>query len=478
MAKYDFNIIVVGAGSAGLVSAYIAAATKARVALVEKHAMGGDCLNTGCVPSKALLRAARQASQLRSAGQLGISVGNVSIDFAQVMRHVQQSIKAIAPHDSVQRYSELGVECFQGEAQVTSPHTVMVNGKTLSARSIIIATGASPCLPDIPGIDVVRPLTSDTIWKLEGLPRRLLVAGGGPVGVELAQAFARLGSEVVIVERNERLLKREDSEVSAYLKNSLQQENIRILTGHELQRFELLGGKKFAVLKNGNEQTTLGFDEILVALGRKANVQGFGLEKLGIALDKQGRIEADPFMQTSVSSIYVCGDVTGPYQFTHVSAHQAWYASVNAMLAPFRKFAVDYRVIPWATFTDPEVARVGLNEDEAKEKGIPYEVTHYDLAGLDRAITDQSACGFVKVLTKPGKDTILGVLIVGEHASEMLPEFVLAMRHGLGLKKILGTIHVYPTLSEANKFIAGNWRKNHLPALALSFAQKFHQWRR
>ncbi len=478
MAKYDFNIIVIGAGSAGLVSAYIAAATKAKVALIEKHKMGGDCLNTGCVPSKALIKAAKTAYHFRHASALGIQAENITVDFDKVMGHVQQSITTIEPHDSVDRYTELGVDCFAGDATLLSPHTVSVNGKVLSARSIIIATGAAPLIPDIEGIASVNALTSDTVWQLKSLPKRLLVIGGGPIGVELAQAFARLGSEVTIADKNNALLKREDIEVSEFLETRLASENIRILKEHELARFYVDALGKHAVLENHSAKTDIVFDEVLVALGRTANVKGFGLENLHIQLDKQGRIQANPFLQTNIPSIYVCGDVTGPYQFTHVSSHQAWYASVNALFSPFKKFRVDYRVIPWATFCDPEVARVGLNEKEAGEKGIAYEVTRYDLADLDRAITDASNRGFIKVLTPPGKDRILGVTIVGEHASEMLPEFILAMRHNLGLNKILQTIHVYPTLSEANKFAAGNWRKNHLPELALKFANLFHAWRR
>jgi pyruvate/2-oxoglutarate dehydrogenase complex dihydrolipoamide dehydrogenase (E3) component len=478
MAKYDFNIIVIGAGSAGLVSAYIAAATQAKVALIEKHKMGGDCLNTGCVPSKALIKAAKSVHNLRTAQKLGIHAENISVDFTQVMQHVQQSITDIEPHDSVARYTELGVDCFQGEATLLSPHSVSVNGKIITARAIIIATGAAPMLPEVEGIGDVNALTSDTVWQLTRLPKRLLVIGGGPIGIELAQAFARLGSQVILTDKNNALLKREDAEVSSFLETQLTQEGINLLKQHTLQRFYVDADGKHAVLKHASGELDIIFDEVLVALGRVANTRGFGLENLGIQLDQQGRIQANPFLQTNIPSVYVCGDVTGPYQFTHVSSHQAWYASVNALFSLFKKFRVDYRVIPWATFCDPEVARVGLNEKEAGEKSIAYEVTRYDLTDLDRAITDASNRGFIKVLTPPGKDRILGVTIVGEHASEMLPEFILAMRHNLGLNKILQTIHVYPTLSEANKYVAGNWRKNHLPELALKFAKLFHAWRR
>jgi dihydrolipoamide dehydrogenase len=478
MAKYDYNIVVIGAGSAGLVSSYIASATKAKVALIEKHAMGGDCLNTGCVPSKAIIKAAKMAHDIKKANKLGIHTSQVEVDFSDVMRHVKQSIIDIAPHDSVERYTDLGVDCYTGAAKIVSANSVEVNGKLLTTRAIIIATGAAPLMPAISGIDKLNALTSDTIWNLTALPKRLLVVGGGPIGVELAQAFSRLGSKVTIVERNSRLVKKEDPEVSEFLQQQLQKENIDVLLNHELSCFENNQSVKQALLRKDTEQKNIEFDEVLIALGRKANVTGFGLEDLGVQLDQQGRVQANSFLQTNISNIYVCGDVTGPYQFTHVSAHQAWYASVNALFAPLKKFKVDYRVIPWATFTDPEIARVGINETEAKAQGIKYEVTEYDLSDLDRAITDKSNSGFIKVITPKGKDTILGVTIVGEHASDMLPEFILAMRHGLGLGKILGTIHVYPTLSEANKYVAGNWRKSHMPEFAVALVEKFHRWRR
>ena len=478
MAKYDFNIIVIGAGSAGLVSSYIAAATKAKVALIEKHKMGGDCLNTGCVPSKALIKAAKIAHKTRNSQHLGINAPDVEIDFSKVMGHVHQSINTIEPHDSVERYTDLGVDCFAGEAKIVSPNSVELNGKTLTARSIIIATGARPLVPNIEGSENIHVLTSDNLWALKTLPKRLLVIGGGTIGVELAQAFSRLGSKVTIAGRNKALLKKEDPEVSEFLISKFKNEGIDVLTEHTLQSFVVEDGTNVAILKVNESEIRIPFDEVLIASGRQANVTGFGLEELGVQLNNSEQIQANPFLQTNIPSIYVCGDVTGPYQFTHAAAHQAWYASVNALFAPFKKFAVDYRVIPWVTFSDPEVARVGISEQEAIQQGIAYEVTRYDLEELDRAITDDAAAGFIKVITPPNKDTILGVTIVGEHAGDMLPEFVLAMRYKLGLNKILGTIHAYPTLSEGNKYVAGNWRKNHLPVFALQLLEKFHAWRR
>jgi dihydrolipoamide dehydrogenase len=478
MSKYDYNVIVIGGGSAGLVSSYIAAAIKAKVALIEKHKMGGDCLNTGCVPSKALLRSAKMLSYARRAEEFGFNKTSVDFDFAKVMERIQDVIQAIAPHDSVERYTQLGVDCIEGVAKIVAPNRVEVNGKTLTARSIIVATGARPLVPPIPGLDEIEYLTSDTVWDLRERPKRLLVLGGGPIGAEMAQAFSRLGSEVTIVEMAPHLLVREDAAVIELVTARFQAEGIRVLTNHKAKSFRTENGESVLTCDHGGQDVDVLFDKVIVALGRQANVTGFGLEELGVKLSPRKIIEADAFLETNVPGIYVCGDVTGPYQFTHTAAHQAWYASINALLAPFKRFKVDYRVIPWTTFTDPEVARVGLNEKEAKEKGIPYEFTTYGIDDLDRAIADSEAHGFVKVLTVPGKDKILGVTIVGTHAGDIIPEFILAMKHGLGLNKILGTIHIYPTLGEANKYAAGVWRKAHVPKFGLKLIEIFHVWRR
>ncbi|MEQ1789902.1 MAG: dihydrolipoyl dehydrogenase [Rickettsiales bacterium] len=486
MSKYDYNIIVIGGGSAGLVSSYIAAAVKAKVLLIEKHKMGGDCLNTGCVPSKALLRSAKMLSYAKRAKEFGFQKTTVEFDFAEVMERVQNVVKTIAPHDSIERYSKLGVECITGEAKITSPHSVEVGGKTFTARSIIVATGARPLVPPISGLDKIDYLTSDNVWNLRELPKKLVVLGGGPIGAEMAQAFARLGSEVTLVEMAEQILIREDEEVIKLVTEKFESENIKVLTSHKAKAFtpplspQQVGGNGMGVLicEHAGKDVSIEFDKVIVALGRKANVTGFGLEELGITIRKQGTIEANDFLQTNIPSIYVCGDVTGPYQFTHVAAHQAWYASVNALFSPFKKFKTDYSVIPWATFTDPEVARVGLNEKDAKAQNIPYEVTTYGIDDLDRAIADSEAHGFVKVLTVPNKDKILGVTIVGNHAGDLIAEYILAMKHGIGLNKILGTIHIYPTLAEANKYAAGEWKKAHVPALAMRILKIFHAWRR
>jgi len=482
-AKFDRNLVVIGAGSAGLVSAYIAAAVKARVTLVEKHRMGGDCLNTGCVPSKALIKTARVLSQIKNSSRYGIRTATAEFDFADVMERVQRVIKTIEPHDSVERYTDLGVECLQGEARIISPWEVEVtaNGKVqvLSTRSIIIAAGARPLVPPIPGIDRIEVLTSDTVWDLRELPRRLVVLGGGPIGCELAQVFARFGSRVSQVEMLPRILVREDPEVSALVAKRFREEGVDVLVGHKAKQVVLEDGKKILVCeRDGEEDVRIEFDALLCAVGRAPNTAGYGLEELGIPVTKARTVETNEYLQTLYPNIFACGDVAGPYQFTHTASHQAWYAAVNALFGGLRKFRADYSVIPWATFTDPEVARVGLNETEAKERNIPCEVTVYGVDDLDRAIADEEAHGMVKVLTVPGKDRILGATIVGDHAGDLIVEFIAAMKHGIGLNKILGTIHIYPTLAEANKYAAGVWKKAHAPAGLLRKVEKFHAWMR
>jgi|TARA_B110000971_G_scaffold17772_1_gene16338 dihydrolipoamide dehydrogenase len=474
MTKYDYNIIVIGGGSAGLVSSYIASAVKAKVALIEKHKMGGDCLNTGCVPSKALLRSAKMISYAKRAKEFGFKKTTVDFDFKDVMNRVQNIIKIIEPHDSRKRYTALGVECIEGEAKILSPHNVEVNGITLTARSIIIATGAKPLIPNIPGLDQINYLTSDNVWDLKELPKKLLVLGGGPIGVEMAQAFSRLGAEVTIVEMTPQILIREDEEVIELVTERFVKEGIKVLINHKAKEFK----HNLLICEHKSKDVSIPFDKVIIALGRQANIEGFGLEELGVKIRETKTIEANAFLQTNIKSIYVCGDVTGPYQFTHTAAHQAWYACVNALFSPLKKFKVDYTVIPWATFTDPEVARVGLNEKDAKIQNILYEVTTYDIDDLDRAIADSEAHGFIKVLTVPNKDKILGVTIVGRHAGDLIAEYILAMKYGLGMNKILATIHIYPTLSEANKYVAGNWKKEHLPTFAIKILERFHKWRR
>lgn len=477
--KFDANLIVIGGGSAGLVSSYIAAAVKAKVVLIEKHKMGGDCLNTGCVPSKALIRAAKTSHMLKHADALGIENVTGQVNLSKVFNRVNNVIKDIEPHDSMERYRKLGVECIEGEATIVSPYGVMVNGRVITAKNIIVATGARPFVPPIPGLDQVDPLTSDNLWSLKDYPKSLLIMGGGPIGCELAQSFQRLGVEVTLVDMATRLMPREDEDVSEYILDRFQEEGVRVLLNQQIVGFEKTqNGGASVSLRNGSGQTTVECDRVLVAVGRKANTEGFGLESLGIETTPQGTILVDEYLRTRFPNIYACGDVAGPYQFTHTAAHQAWYASVNALFGKFKKFRVDYKVIPWATFTDPEVARVGVSEIEAQEKGLEYEVTRYGIDDLDRAIADNAAKGFVKVLTAKGSDRILGCTIVGAQGGELITEFVTAMKNNLGLNKILGTIHIYPTMSEANKYVAGEWKRAHVSPTTMTLLEKFHSWMR
>jgi pyruvate/2-oxoglutarate dehydrogenase complex dihydrolipoamide dehydrogenase (E3) component/uncharacterized membrane protein YdjX (TVP38/TMEM64 family) len=483
--SFDRNLIVIGAGAGGLVSAYIAAAVKAKVTLIEAHKMGGDCLNYGCVPSKALIKSAKLASQMRHGEKYGLSDTTPTFSFKTVMQRIHDVIKAIEPHDSVERYTALGVEVLQGYAKLVNPWTVEIalndGGKqTLTARSIVIAAGARPFVPPLPGLDEVGYVTSDTLWdefaRLDDVPKRLVVLGGGPIGSELAQSFARLGSQVTQVEMGPRIMAREDEEVSELARLALVADGVDVRVGHKALRCKIIDGEKKLIVEHQGKEHAIAFDQLLCAVGRSARLTGYGLEDLGIPTNKT--VETNEYLETLYPNIFAAGDVAGPYQFTHVASHQAWYAAVNALFGDFKKFKADYSVIPWATFIDPEVARVGINEQEAKEKDIAYEVSKYGIDDLDRAIADSEAHGFVKVLTVPGKDTILGVTIVGTHAGDLLAEYVLAMKHGLGLNKILGTIHTYPTLSEANKYAAGEWKRAHAPEKLLVWVKKFHDWRR
>lgn len=483
--RFDRNLVVIGAGAAGLVSAYIAAAVKARVTLVEAGRMGGDCLNYGCVPSKSLIRSAKLVQQIRDSERYGLDPMAPAVNFRKIMERVLGVIKKVEPHDSVERYTGLGVEVIKGYARITDPWTVQIAGndgsnRRLTTRSIVIATGARPFVPPLPGLTEAGYLTSDTLWeelaKREHVPERLVVLGGGPIGVELAQSFARLGSAVTQVEMSERILAREDEDVSRFVMQRLEQEGVRILTEHKAVRIDSADGRKRLILDHHGEEEGVEFDDIICAVGRVARLEGFGLEELGIPTSRT--VETNEYLETVYPNIYAAGDVAGPYQFTHTASHQAWYAVVNALFGTFKRFKVDYSVVPWTTFADPEVARVGLNEQEARQRGIFHEVTRYELDDLDRAIADSADHGFIKVLTVPGKDRILGVTIVGEHGGELLAEFVLAMKHGLGLNKILGTIHTYPTFAEANKYTAGVWKRAHAPEKLLALVERYHAWRR
>ena len=477
--SFDADMVVIGAGSGGLVAALIAATVKAKVTLIEKNKMGGDCLNTGCVPSKALIRSARHAYDNSRGKSLGFSDSVIDVDFKAIMARVQRTIAEIEPHDSVERYQGLGVDVEIGEGEVVSPWHVCVNGKTISTRNIVIASGAEPFVPPIENINSVDYLTSNNLWELQERPDKVVVLGGGPIGTELTQAFGRLGSQVTQVELLPNILPREDKEFSEMVQMQLETEGVNVLTGHKALSIVNEGkGSLLTVVDGEGVKKAVPFDRLVVAVGRKANTSGFGLEELGVVLNPNGTVSVDDYLRTNFPNIYAIGDAAGPYQFTHTASHMAWFASVNALFGLFKKFKVDYSVIPWATFCSPEVARVGLNEQDACAQEIPYEVSTYDVADLDRAIVEEAAHGLVKVLTVPGKDKILGVTIAAEHAGELIGEFTLAMKHGIGLKKILGTIHIYPTFLEMNKFAASEWRKSHKPSWALVIAEKFHRWRR
>lgn len=477
-ATYDTNLVVIGAGSGGLVASIVAAGAKASVTLIEKHKMGGDCLNTGCVPSKSLIASAKVAETIRQAEAFGIKDASGQVDFAAVMDRVHGVIKTIEPHDSVERFTSLGVDCIQGEAFIRSPWAVEVNGRTINTRAIIVATGARPLIPEVPGLGEIAYLHSDNVWELRELPKRLLVLGGGPIGCELAQAFARLGSEVTLLDRNDRLMGREDRDASGIVEQAFRDRGITLLLEHEMKMFrsDASGDSLTAAAPDGTLKE-VGFDKVLVALGRKPNVEGFGLEELKMPLTERGAIQVDNAMRTAYPSILACGDVAGPYQFTHMASFQAWYATLNALAGMLKTFKANYRVVPHATFTDPEVARVGLNETEAQEQEIDYEITRYELDHLDRALADGNAQGFVKVLTAPGTDRILGASIVGPHAGELIGSFVFAMTHNMGLKKIAGTTHIYPTLLEANRFAANAWRSARVPAKLMPWAERFFRSR-
>ncbi len=486
-ARYDRNLIVIGAGAAGLVTAYIAAATRAKVTLVEAGRMGGECLNTGCVPSKALIRSARLAQQIRQAADFGLSGAEPVVDWHRVMQRVQDVVQTIAPHDSVERYTALGVEVLQGQARLLDPWTVEVtlhDGSTqrLTTRAIVLATGARPVMPAIPGIEDTDYVTSETLWdalaRLETPPRRLLVLGGGPMGCELAQALQRLGSDVTLLEQGPRLLPREDEDVAAFARQTLERDGVGVLTGRRALRFERAGATQRLWLEHDatKVEETIEFDALLCATGRRPRLEGMGLEEIGIVA--QPTLQSNDYLQTVWPHIYVAGDVASPIPTTPVAAHQAWYATVNALFGSLHRFKVDYRVVPQAIYLDPEIARVGLSEEQARRQGVAYELTRLELGALDRAVTDGATAGYVKVLTVPGKDRILGVTVVADHGADLLAQFTLAMRNGLGLSQLLRTLHAYPSMSELSRQLAGQWQRDHMPRWLLPWMAHYHRWRR
>lgn len=476
--NFEYNMVVIGAGSGGLVASLICAAVKAKVALIERDKMGGDCLNTGCVPSKAIIKSAKVAHQINTASKYGISSGPANVDFPAVMERIQSVIKTIEPHDSVERFTDLGVDCIQGSAKIISPWEVQVGDRVITAKNITIATGASPFVPPIPGIADIDYLVSDNLWDIREQPKNFVVLGAGPIGLEMAQSFQRLGSNVTVIEMGSRILPREDEDVSEELTKILRSEGVDVLLDHKAVQFKNENGKQSVVCENSGESIEIEFDKVLIAVGRRANVKGFGLEELGVNLRNNGTIEANEYLETNFPNIYVCGDVTGPFQLTHAASHQSWYCAVNALFKGFKNFKVDYRFIPWCTYLEPEVASIGKNEMLLKEEGVEFDVIKYGLDDLDRAIADGATDGFVKVMMAKGSDTILGVTIVGANAGELLTEFVTTMKLGKGLNSILGTTHSYPTMSEGNKFAAGIWKRENAPMGLLKYVEKFHAWRR
>jgi pyruvate/2-oxoglutarate dehydrogenase complex dihydrolipoamide dehydrogenase (E3) component len=474
--RFDTNLIVIGGGSAGLITALIAATVRAKVTLIERNAMGGDCLNTGCVPSKTLIRSAKIAHYIGDAERYGIRGARGTVDFAKVMQRVRDAIATIAPKDSVERYTALGVDCVIGSATIVDPWTVEVDGRRITAPNIVIATGATPFVPPIPGVGEVGALTSDDVWSLSELPHRLLVMGAGPIGCELAQSFGRLGSEVSLIDMAERILPRDDADAAAVVTETLRDEGVDVRVGCRAERFDAT--RRVLTVDEDGVKSELAFDRVLVAVGRRAHTESLGLGRIGVALNRDGTIVVDDYLRSSVPNIFACGDVVGPYQFTHMASHQAWYAAVNALFGRIRKFKVNYSIVPWATYTDPEVARVGLTDAEAEARGIDVEVTRHELGHIDRAIADGETRGFIKVLTRRGSDRVVGVTIVAPQAGELISEYVLAMTHGIGLRKLMGTIHVYPTSAEINKFAASDWRRNHAPTSLLKIAARYHALRR
>ncbi|MDP4758105.1 MAG: FAD-dependent oxidoreductase [Sphingorhabdus sp.] len=476
--RFDRNLIVIGAGSAGLVSAYIAAMVKAKVTLVEAHDMGGDCLNTGCVPSKALIKSAKVAHHVADSARFGIQSGAPVIDFPAVMRRVRDVITAIEPHDSVERFTGLGVDCVKGYARFVDPWTIEIDGaRQLTAKSFIIATGAAPFIPPLPGVEDSGYLTSESLWDAmadrASAPNRLVILGGGPIGCELAQAFQRLGSKVTIVEMADRLLLKEDADAAALVTARLQAEGVSVHTAHRALRFE---PRKALVVAGPQGEKSIAYDDIIIAVGRKPRVSGFGLEELGLVVD--GQLANDDFLRSNMPHIYCAGDVAGRQQLTHGGSHEAWYASVNALARPFKKYRTDYRVLPRVTYTEPELATVGLTEADARAQGLSFDVTRYDLDDLDRAIAESEAHGFVKILTAKGSDRILGATIIGQNAGEILAEVTFAMKHKMGLRKILQTIHPYPTWAEANKYAAGQFGLARKPEALLKWAERWFRWQR
>ncbi len=448
-----YNLVVIGGGTAGLVTAMGAATVGARVALVENYLMGGDCLNYGCVPSKALIRSSRVVADIRNAPEFGIRVaGEPEVDFPAVMERMRRLRAGISHHDSVERFRSFGVDVFLGTGRFDGPDVVDVDGTALRFRKAVIATGTSPMVPDIEGLKEAGYLTNETVFSLTELPRSLLIVGGGPIGCELAQTFARFGSDVTIVEKSAQLLPREDREAAEILAAAFEQEGIHSLFRADISRVTIENGRKAVQLTSDRGEETIVVDEILVGAGRVPNVDRLDLESAGVGYDRRG-VQVNDYLQTTNRRIYAAGDVGFPYKFTHMAEATARIVIQNALFLRSRKWRS--LIVPWVTYTDPEIAHVGLYEKDANEQGIATDTYIQQFSEVDRAILDGETEGFIKVHTKKGKDTIVGATIVARHAGEMISEITTAMYAGKGLKTLANVIHPYPTQALGLKQVAG-----------------------
>lgn len=471
-----YNLVVLGAGTAGLVCAAGAAGLGARVALVEKHRLGGDCLNYGCVPSKALLRCARAAGEARRAGEFGVRVGGpVEVDFAAVMERMRRLRAGISRHDSAQRFRSLGVDVFLGEGRFAGRDAIDVGGRTLRFARAILATGATAAAPPITGLAEAGFLTNETVFDLTELPRRLVVIGAGAIGCELAQAFARFGSEVRVIDILPTVMGRDDPDAALLVRQSLERDGVRFYLGFKPVAAERSTSDRVLVIQNGDETIRLTTDVILVGAGRQPNVEGLGLENAGVEYDKGG-VKVNDFLQTTNPHVYAAGDVCSAFKFTHAADALARIVLRNALF--FGRQRVSRLVIPWCTYTDPEVAQVGLTAEQAREKGMDIETFRVDLADVDRAVLDGAAHGFAKAHVHRGGDQTVGVTVAAEHAGEMIGEVVLAMTEGLGLAALSRAIHPYPTQAEVLRRLGDAYQKGRLTPRVAGIFRKLLAWRR
>lgn len=467
--KGKYNVVIIGAGTAGLVTAAGTAGLGGRVALVEAHKMGGDCLNFGCVPSKGLIASARLIQHIRQGEALGLQSMEPSFSFEEVFASMRKRRAKIEPNDSVERFEGLGVDVFLGRARFVSPHEVDVDGTRLMARNFVIATGTRASVPPIPGVNDISYYTNETIFdEMPSAPESLLIVGAGPIGCELSQVMNRLGVRVTLVETSPRILPRDDSDAAEIIQARLREEGVRVLTRSRVTKFENRNGKTAATIEGPEDAEAMLTEAVLLAAGRSPNTEGLDLGAAGVKHGKAG-VEVDASLTTSQSHIFTCGDIAGPYRFTHTADYQARIVVRNILL-PWLKTKGDYRWVPWTTYTDPELAHVGLSEDQAKKQGVPHSVYRFDWSDLDRAITEGEALGFVKVVTPPGKDRILGATVVGVHAGDVLHELVVAAKYEVGLAQLSSTIHAYPTLSQSVQRVGDLYQKGRLtPTVAKIF---------